>query len=79
MQKMLLSKAEHFFVVLLCTVSEVAATVSSHSCAYFHATLLFLLLLEEFLERAPEASFVLLPTPLAERGVVILLCRAPPL
>ena len=38
-----------------------------------------LLLFEEFLERAPEASFVLLPTPLAEGRVVILLCPAPPL
>lgn len=38
-----------------------------------------LLLLEEFLKRAPEASFILLPTPLAEGSVVVLLCLAPPL
>lgn len=46
-------------------------------------SLLFLLVtglfLEELLEGAPEASFVLLPTPLAEVGVVILLGPALPL
>lgn len=47
--------------------------------AHLHVTLSLLLLLEEFLEGAPEASFVLLPTPLAEGGVVILLRPAPPL
>lgn len=41
--------------------------------------MLFLLLLEEFLEWAPKTSFVLLPTPLAEGSVAILLCCAPPL
>lgn len=42
----------------------------------------FLLLLEEFFEGAPEASFLLLPTPLTEGGVVTkvtLLCPASPL
>lgn len=37
------------------------------------------LLPEELLEGAPEASFLLLPTPLTEGGVVTLLCPAPPL
>lgn len=47
--------------------------------AYFHVTVSLLLLLEEFLKGAPEASFVLLATPLAEGGVVILLCPTSPL
>lgn len=38
----------------------------------------FLLLFEQFLEGAPEASFVLLPTPLCEGGVMVLLCPSPP-
>lgn len=37
-----------------------------------------LLLLEELLERAPESSLVVLPTPLAEGVVVILLRPDPP-
>lgn len=39
----------------------------------------FLLLLEQFLEGVPEASFVLLPTPLCEGAVVVLLRPSPPL
>lgn len=37
------------------------------------------LFLEQFFEGAPEASFVLLPTPLTEGCVVVLLCPTPPL
>lgn len=53
----------------------------SHKQTQF-CVMFFLLLLEEFLEGAPEASFLLLPTPLAEGGVVTkvtLLCPASPL
>lgn len=66
-----------FLASLYLRVKETA--VPSQPCVWLHdATLSFLLFLEQFLERAPKASFVF-ATPLAEGGVVTVLRPTPPL
>lgn len=50
-----------------------------HIFTFYQILQLFLLFLEQFLKRAPEASFVLLATPLAEGSVAVFLRPTSPL